>query len=323
MGTRKTEDAMKVEELLGLFERGRRRCHLVGTEEAGCVVGLDLEGRLFAVFGGEVLNRVNPEAFLRTSTMAEYINPGGDGLWPAPEGSRLGYEYSTEQWRVPPGLTGARYWIERASDAGALARAEVDLINANGLGVPTAFERDVAVAVDDGSLVLTVTECLQYLGAAAPAASQCLLAPWSLAQFDCGLGCEVVFPAAGDDEVWDLYDPSDGQRCIREGVLRTRTDATGPRYQIGIGPAVEWIEYMDPRRGLRAHRTSGPLPAGQAYIDIADRPPDAEPSGPGVRFSVYSDPSGFMEIEAAGGCPAAIEPGARMAVKITTTYSME
>ena len=314
---------MKVEELLGLFERGRRRCHLVGTEEAGCVVGLDLEGRLFAVLGGEVLNRVNPEAFLRPSTMAEYVNPGGDGLWPAPEGSRLGYEYSTTEWRVPPGLTGARYWVERASGTAALVRAEVDLINAGGLGVPTAFERDVAVSVDDdGSLVLTVTECIQYLGREPLAASECLLAPWSLAQFDCGAGCAVRFPAAAGDGPWDLYDPSDGQRCLQDGVWHTRTDGTGPRYQIGIGAAVEWLEYTDPRRGLRVRRTTGPLPAGQAYIDIADRPPDVDPCGRGVRFSVYSDPTGFMEIEAAGGCPAVMESGSRMSVEVTTTYSV-
>lgn len=313
---------MTVRELLDLFERGRRRCHLVGTEAAGCVVGLDLEGRLFAVLEGEVLNRVKPEAFLRMSTMAEYVNPGGDGLWPAPEGSRLGYEYSTAEWRVPPGLTGARYRVERASGTVALVRAEVDLINAGGLGVPTAFEREVSVAAGGGALVLSVTECIEYLGRGALAASDCLLAPWSLAQFDSGPGCAVRFPAAGDDGPWDLYDPSDDQRSLRDGVWHTRTDGEGPRYQIGIGALVEWLEYTDPGRGLRVRRTSGPLPSGQAHIDIADRPPGADPSGQGVRFSVYSDPSGFMEVEAAGGCPTVVEPGARMAVEITTTYSV-
>ena len=317
------EETMTVEELLALFEQGRRRCHLVGGEAAGCVVGLDLEGRLFAVLEGEVLNRVNPEAFARPSTMAEYVNPGGDGLWPAPEGSRLGYEYSTPEWRVPPGLTGARYRVERATDNAALVRAEIDLINASGLGVPTAFERDVTVRSEGGALVLTVTECIEYLGRGPLTASECLLAPWSLAQFDCGSGCAVRFPAAGNAAPWDLYDPSDEQRALRDGVWHTRTDATGPRYQIGIGEGVDWLEYCDPRRGLRVRRTSGALPAGQAYIDIADRPPDANPAGPGVRFSVYSDPSGFMEVEAAGGCPAVIEPGARMPLVTTTTYSVE
>lgn len=93
---------MKLTDFLKLMQHGQRRYHLVGDAACGTLIALDVEGRLFTVLKGEVLNRVNPDAFTDFSSSAAYLNPGGDGLWPAPEGSRLGYEYATPGWRVPP-----------------------------------------------------------------------------------------------------------------------------------------------------------------------------------------------------------------------------
>jgi len=312
---------MKCNELLELCATGRKRCHLVGTEAAGVVIGLDLEGRLFTVLHGEVLNRVNPKAVLGTSNRDGYLNPGGDGLWPAPEGSCLGYEYAIGRWRVPPGLSGARYWITESAPAATTIRAEIDLINAFGLGIPAAFERRVSLAATGNSLAVTVVESVAYLGTRQLRRDECLLAPWTLAQFDCGSGCEVVFPAVAPAGIWDLYDPSGDQRRLEDGLWHTRTDG-GKRYQIGISAAVDWIEYRDPRRGLAVRRSAERLPSSLAYIDIADRPPNEQPqAGLGARFSVYSDTSGFMEIEAAGGCPTEMAPGQAMAVTVQTLYS--
>jgi hypothetical protein len=67
-------------------------------------------------------------------------------------------------------------------------------------------------------------------------------------------------------------------------------------------------------------RSSEPLPSGLQYIDIADRPPDQKPEPRGIRFSVYSDANGFMEIEAAGGCPNRLQPGMRMEVTVSTEF---
>ena len=313
---------MKCTEVLELCAAGRKRCHLVGTEAAGVVIGLDLEGRLFAVLNGEVMNRVNPKAVLGTSNQDGYLNPGGDGLWPAPEGSCLGYEYAIGRWRVPPGLSGARYWITESTPAATTIRAEIDLINASGLGIPAAFERRVALATAGNSLAMTVVESIEYLGARRLRREECLLAPWTLAQFDCGPGCEVVFPEVAPAGIWDLYDPSNDQRRLGSDRLwHTRTDG-GQRYQIGISDAVDWIEYRDPRRGLTVRRSADRLPPALAYIDIADRPPTEQPQmGLGARFSVYSDTAGFMEIEAAGGCPVEIVTGQVLAVTVNTVYT--
>ena len=102
---------MRIEELVDLFNRARRRCLMLGESGAGVLIGLDLEGRIYAFHDGNVIHRTNPDAVLSQSHAEQYHNPGGDGFWPAPEGSCFGYFYSTGAWRVPPGLTGARYRV--------------------------------------------------------------------------------------------------------------------------------------------------------------------------------------------------------------------
>jgi len=125
------------------------------------VAGLDLEGRLYAVLEGEILNRVNPAAFTGQSVPDDYLNPGGDGLWPAPEGTVFGYEYASGSWRVPPAITGARYRVAAATAKSATIEAEIDLVNSRQLGVPTIFRRGVGVsAVKEG-----LRACVQHMSA--------------------------------------------------------------------------------------------------------------------------------------------------------------
>lgn len=309
---------MRAQQLIDLFEAGKRRWSRVGNERDGVIIGLDLEARLFVELEGEIVHRVNPDA-LGADRPEEWVNPGGDGLWPAPEGTRLGYEYATGAWRVPPGLVGARFRTVDSAPDRARVRAEIDLVNSEGLGVPTAFEREVSVRPGDGEVRVEVVERIVYLGAAERERDDCLLAPWSLCQFDSGPGCEVVMPAAPADAVWDLYDPSDDRRDRDEDGWRVRTDAS-KRFQIGIGPEVPWIEFRNPERGLRARREAAPPPDGQDYVDISDAPPDQSPGKRGVRYSVYSDTDGFMEIEAAGGCPPVLRPEVALEFRCLTTY---
>lgn len=299
-------------ELLALFKENEKRCHVIGSAECGIVAALDLEGRLYAVRAGRVLNRVNPAAIAGISTRKGYINPGGDGLWPAPEGTTLGHQYATGSWRVPPGLTGARFQVTEETPGRAVIEAEVDLINARGIGLPTIFRRDISV---DGDLTVKVVESIHYIGVHTLEGDEALLAPWSLGQFDCVPDCEVVFPAAGAD-YWDLYSPP-GDACpVRDGLVVFRTDSPDRR-QIGIGPATPWIEFRRPIDGLRIRRHAVCAWPG---IDIADAPPDVAPAARQTRYSVYSDPDGFMEIEAVGGCPAKLSPGIELAVEIITEY---
>ena len=305
-------------ELIELFKKGGKRCQVIGTTENGVIAGLDLEGRLYTVMNGIVVNRLNPAAVLGITTRSGYLNPGGDGLWPAPEGTCLGYQYGTGSWRVPPGLTGARFLVTEQTANRVKIEAEIDLINASGTGVPTIFRRDVSLVSENDCLTVKVIESIQYIGARALSREECILAPWSLCQFDCGPGCEVVFPKNGVD-VWDLYDSSDDARYVKDGLVHARTDAS-KRYQIGIGPDVPWIELRLPEKNLKIRRTASQLPENMNYIDIADAAPSTRPSDKETRYSVYSDTNGFMEIEAVGGCPCVLEPGVILSVEIITEY---
>src|ERR1035437_923448 len=128
---------IKAKHLLKVFDKAGKRTHLVGNYKTGVIIALDMEGHLFTVLNGEVLNRVNLDAVVGQSTPSQYLNPGGDGLWPAPEGTTLGYEYVTNVWRVPPSLRSARYLLADSTENSATIIAEVDLINNQGFGIPT------------------------------------------------------------------------------------------------------------------------------------------------------------------------------------------
>lgn len=312
---------MKSLQIVKAFDKAGKRVHWIGDSATGVLAALDLEGRWFAVLNGEVVSRVNPEAIAGQSTRGQYLNPGGDGFWPAPEGTTLGYQYSAGAWRVPPGLRGARFLVTQAAQRSATIAAEVDLINSQGLGIPTIFQRRIAVTPGQNTITVRVVESITYIGCKPLPRSECLLAPWTLCQFDCGPGCEVAFPCTQKSSVWDLYDdPSDARRDWSARLCRTRTDGS-QRYQIAIDADVPWIEFRDPSRGLTVRRKAGPLPAGQSYIDIRDAAPDAPPSKKGVRYSVYSDTANFMEIEAAGGCSPVLQPNTELKVVVTTQFT--
>ncbi len=312
---------MEAIRILKAFAKAGKQVQLVGDLNAGVIVALDLEGRLFTVLEGEVLNRVNMGAIAGESTRKLYLNPGGDGLWPAPEGTSLGYQYSTGAWRVTPGLRAARYLVANAYQRSAEVVAEVDLVNAQGRGIPTLFKRQITVIPGRRSVTVRTVESITHLGRVPLRRTECLLAPWTLCQFDCGPECEVVFPCTRKADVWDLYDdPSDSQREWRGRLCRTATNGS-LRYQIALGARVAWIEFRDPRRGLLVRRAAGPLPPGQSYIDIRDATPDVAPARKGVRYSVYSDTASFMEIEAVGGCPAVIRPDTEMSLTVSTRFT--
>ena len=304
-------------ELLQLLHSAKRRSHIIGTPENGIIVGLDLEGRLFSVLNGQVLNRVVPSAILNRSNKNAYLNPGGDALWPAPEGSCFGYEYITGIWRVPPAITGAVWEVEQSENK-TVIKAEIDLVNNLQLGIPCIFERHIEIEQRGKSLIQNVTEIIRYIGVKTLGQNEFRLAPWSLCQFDVSSGANVIVPPHLADDIWDMYESSLSQRRIRDDkyVVDAKTDF---RFQLGLGENVPLIEYIS-ASDFRVKRSTGPLPAGQSYIDIADTPPNQSPSEYGVKLSIYCDPSGFMEIEACGGCPDTLIPGTELSVNISTTY---
>jgi hypothetical protein len=305
-------------DLIDLMHKSHRRVHVTGTPENGIIAALDMEGRLFTVVNGRVLNRVVPSAILNRSNRNGYLNPGGDALWPAPEGSCFGYEYATGKWRVPPAINGAVWEVAEQPENKSVIRAEIDLVNNRQIGIPCEFERHIEIEQCENYLVQNVMEIIRYIGVKTLDKGEFSLAPWSLCQFDSGQGCKVIMPPPSAEDIRDMYESSQSQRRLVNDkyVVDTKTNF---RFQLGFGESVPWIEYIS-GNDFRVKRYAGTLPAGHKYIDIADSPPEQFPSDKGVKLSIYCDPSGFMEIEACGGCPDTLVPGTELNVKIITEY---
>ncbi|MFA5330283.1 MAG: DUF6786 family protein [Prolixibacteraceae bacterium] len=308
-------------ELQDLLSQSYRRSHLTGTLENGVIAALDMEGRLFTVVNGRVLNRVVPAAIMNRSNRNAYQNPGGDALWPAPEGTCLGYEYGSGEWRVPPAITGAVWEVVKQAENKAVIKAEIDLVNNQQLGIPCEFERHIEIEQHENSLTLDVTEIIRYIGDRTLEKGKFSLAPWSLCQFDSGQGCKVIMPPPSDEDIRDLYEPSQSQRGMSgdKYLVDTHTDF---RFQLGLSENVPWIKFIS-NNDFHVKRHAGSLPRGQRYIDISDANPEQFPSDQGVKLSIYCDPSEFMEIEACGGCPDTLIPGTELSVKITTEYVVD
>ena len=307
-------------ELLDLFHRAKRRAHLIGTVENGIIVGLDLEGRIFTVFENQILNRVVPFAILNRSNKNEFLNPGGDALWPAPEGTRFGYEYNAGSWRVPPAITGAVWDVISFDINSAIIRAEVDLINNCQIGIPCEFERHIRFNRDGNLFIQNVTETIRYIGEKTLNNNEFRLAPWSLCQFDVVQGSEVVIPLLAENDIWDMYESSLSQRVKLKDriIVDVKTDF---RFQLALSKNVPWVEYVH-GNFFTVKRSIESLPAGQKFIDIADLPPNKLPSNKGVKLSAYCDPSGFMETEACGGCTDTLVKGTELSVNVITEYQI-
>ena len=311
---------MKAAELRQLFRDGGKRFAVVGDEERGAIVGLDLEARIFALRDGEVVNRVNPDAVTGRSDRQGYFNPGGDGLWPAPEGTSLGYEYATGAWEVPSGLVSARFFVEDSGPASLAVGGEVALVNNSGLGIPCRFRRRIAVDGDDDAMKLTVVESIVYRGIRPLSAREAALAPWSLCQFDVKAGDEARFRLPKGGTLRDFYEPSDD--VVRRGEDGSVTAPAVPRrYQIAAGEEVAELTLFLASQRLKIRRIASPALPGTRRIDIADSDPAKPPLAAGVRYSVYNDASGFMEIEAAGAVPDVLEPGIELSMTVTNEIS--
>lgn len=313
---------MLIKELIDGYKAAGRRFHIVGTEQDGIIIALDVEGRIFAFKDGKILNRVNEEAIAGITTKEGYINPGGDGFWPAPEGSKMGFEYSSGDWRVPPSLTNARWLVAESSANHALFTAEVDLVNASGIGMPFIFSRDVTVTSDAKKLTVKITEGIEYIGTRELSRDEAVIAPWSLCQFDCGADCTLRLPKLPAGEIWDLY-PWDSSCHRKEADDALEVEmVTDFRFQLALSAAADFVEFIDRGRGFKVRRTAPVIANGLDYIAIDDVDFTLPCNNKPCRFSAYCDPSGFMEIEAAGGTPLKLFKGVKTTLTVTNEYTM-
>lgn len=312
---------MTGQELLHLFEQSCRRTHVVGTKENGVIVALDMEGRFFTMINNQVISKVNPSAILKRSNKTAFQNPGGDVLWPAPEGTCFGYEYSTGNWRVPASITSAVWEIIYHSENKCVVRAEVDLINNMQLGIPCEFERHIEIEKKGNAIIQKVKEVIRYIGKRTLNRTEFSLAPWSLCQIDSTDAGKIFMPIPlAKEDIWDMYANSEEQRNP-EGELYVVKTETPKRFQLGLSKNISWIEYMN-EGNYSVKRHVKPLLNGQGHIDISDVSPNVLPSDRKTSLSIYCDPSGFVEIEACGGCTETLETGTELVVDVITEFKV-
>ena len=316
---------MNLEELVKICRDAGRRPYVVADGASGAVAVAGLEGRIFYVHDGKVASLFRPESATNFSNSKNgYFNPGGDGLWPAPEGTCFGYEYASGAWRVPMGLVNAQYEVTALSADHLAMSAEVDLVNNRQTGIPVRFIREVTVRSEGGKTLLDQMDAIEYIGARPLQEDEFLLAPWSLSQFrvtpdaraalstlemavlNGALDARAAF-GAFPGAIRDLYDDSAPYRRTRgDRVELAPNDAH--RLQLALPAEARFLELVLPQEKLRITRTGEALDPGLRGADIADADP-AVPPREAVRYSIYNDPSGFMELEIVGGCKAPLCPG--------------
>lgn len=306
---------MNIEELVAVCAANGRRPQVISSGNTAVVAVPGMEGRLFYARNGEVISLFRREAAENISTRRTgYFNPGGDGLWPAPEGTRFGYEYAGGTWKVPAAVVSAQYdLIRRESDFLEIA-AEIDLINNQQLGIPCRFIRQVQVREIDGRSVIEQHDAIEYTGRKELTGGTFSLAPWSLSQFAVDQNSVARFGDPGEP-VRDLYHSS----CTllsSDGEVVTMKHDPSNRIQVALPERSRFVELILPEKNLQITRISAPLAGNLHPVDIADYPPDADPQKP-VRYSIYSDPSGFMELETVGGCSDELLPGTILGVDMT------
>ncbi|MBR2625986.1 MAG: hypothetical protein IKD23_06280 [Lentisphaeria bacterium] len=306
---------MNIEELVNICSRSGRRPQVISCGKAAVIAALGMEGRLFYAYNGEVVSLFRRESAENISTSKTgYLNPGGDGLWPAPEGTRFGYEYSTGSWRVPAAIISAQYDVVSQSADSLEIAAEIDLVNNQQLGIPCRFIRKVQVKELDNAAVIEQYDAIEYMGCCELAAGTFSIAPWSLSQFTVDKKTIARFGDPGTP-VRDLYQPSK-ELLSSDGKIVTMKHDDKNRIQLALPEKSSFVELLVPDKNLQITRTSAPLAENLHPVDIADFPPDADPGDP-VRYSIYNDPSGFMELETVGGCTDDLVPGTVLGVNMT------
>lgn len=306
---------MNIEQLFDICQSNGRTPVMIADGDSAVVAVTGMEGRIFYAYQGELVSLFRPEAAVNISSAKNgYFNPGGDGLWPAPEGTSLGYEYTTGSWRVPAALTSARYEVISNTGNSFEIAAEIDLINNQQLGIPCRFIRKSAIKVENDAAIIEQYDAIEYIGRRELSISEFQLAPWSLSQFDVNERSIARF-GRPNGPVRDLYMPSSEVLRYAEDTVEMIHDPQN-RIQLALPEESRFVELLLPDRNLQITRVSSPLAAGLQPIDIADAPVDVAPVD-AVRFSIYNDPSGFMELEVAGGCPEKLTPGTISGMNIT------
>lgn len=282
---------------------------LAASPQAALLVCPTLQGRIFASVGGELVHRFAPEGWPERARQGEFVNLGGNGLWPAPEGGAYAFNYNASgEWYVPLAIGREPAQVSECAADRAILRKEVELTNRRGERIAFTLRREIRLCPEPADLPAGLIglsyECRdsfelhgQYN------AERVLLAPWSLEQFP-ATADTVIFglartPAAALN--FDYYPDSDPHADFVERSFCFPLAGRG-KFQFGLKAAhdPELIGALDATRGLLIVRQAEP--AKGRYFNIADNDQPAGPWSAADRYSIFYSGSlaGFYELETIG-----------------------
>ena len=287
------------------------RAHDPNTIEIPCGKGSillppSLAGRIFCQWDGELIHRLDA-ASLGAPAGGDYINLGGNSLWPAPEGGEYAFNYAenSDAWLVQDGIATTPVAIAPTAE-GAIVQKAITLSNRKGKSLDLTYYRTVSAEI---ALVAGYElEGMRYHtedrfdAAADQDATDVLLAPWSLEQFPGAEGI-VAFGTLGDPAQplnLEFYgDP--GHRIVHAAGQFTFHLGGVDRHQIGIPVASHptLLGALDLNRSLLFVRRTAPQ-SGR-YFNIADNEQTAGPWSAADLYSIFNGGElGFFELETIG-----------------------
>ena len=310
---------MRMSELEGSLASSGLEAVTFGDAEKRLFIVPELHGRIFVALEGKVFHNVNPQAFRPSKAGSEFLNPGGDSLWCAPEGTRWGFFYDAGRWRVPEALAKCQYKIVRIEKDRLTIRSSFSLRNALGIEIPLESTRVIRQLAHSKGVGYETRDTLRYLGEKPLSYEDARVVPWTLSQYPASGTTRAFFPFPSGARLKDFYEPfGDRLKMLGESV---ELDTDGRKKgQIGISPEVPMISFRDSASGLVVTRKSQKFLRTRRYIDIADRPPteDYNADFP-TRYSIYNGDNSILELESCGAMSAILEPG----VKITLVTENE
>jgi hypothetical protein len=272
-----------------------------------------LAGRVWIAAGERVLHRFDAAKVRAPSReLGVYNNYGGLNVWPAPEGGRYGWAYTTSgRWHVQDGVNVAPFRVLEAAKSRAVLERTSAIVNRAGTELIVTMRREVELRIEGpAACTLVLTDVF-----ACPPSHDALIAPWTLEQFDAHDGT-TSFCVAGDPPGalnFDYYEHPGERIVYRPGYLLYRTDGKKAG-QVGVRrdafPAA--IGMLDGRDGFLVVRRVASDSRGLTYFNIADNEQPRGPFSAADVYSIYNSPPelGFLELETIGGCRG--EPGGRV-----------
>jgi len=167
---------------------------------------------------------------------------------------------------------------------------------------------------ENGATVIQQDDAIEYLGERTLNEGEFLLAPWSLSQFEVTPDSRASFKTC---PIRDLYEPSQDSLTTDGEITRLTPNGT-KRIQLALPTQAKYVELTLPQQGIRVRRTAAPSLDLLPGADIADAPVDTPPASP-VRYSIYNDPSYFIELEVVGHCHFPLTRGTKLHLLCTTT----